>query len=90
MDQAGSGVPGGDAAYTSCGMANLQRPPSNDEAHDADDRMADLDLDLLDYLQSLTPAERVRRILDAAELVRRLREGMRALRGRPSDSETVA
>jgi hypothetical protein len=33
----------------------------------------DLDLDLLAYLQSLTPAERLRRNQQAAELVRALR-----------------
>lgn len=35
--------------------------------------LADLDLDLLDYLQSLTPLERLQRHDQALELVRALR-----------------
>ncbi len=38
------------------------------------DTRDEVDVDLLDYLQSLTPEERVRRNDDAAELVRALRE----------------
>lgn len=33
----------------------------------------DIDVDLIDYLLTLTPAERIRRQLDALELVRALR-----------------
>jgi hypothetical protein len=34
----------------------------------------DVDVDLIDYLLTLTPAERVKRQLDALELVRALRK----------------
>lgn len=34
---------------------------------------ADIDVDLIDFLLTLTPAERIRRQLDALELVRALR-----------------
>jgi hypothetical protein len=35
---------------------------------------ADVDADLIDYLLTLTPAERIRRQLEAVELVRALRQ----------------
>jgi hypothetical protein len=56
----------------------LSPPPANshmnptDQSASAPDE-ADLDVDLLEYLQSLTPAERLKRQLDALELVRALR-----------------
>lgn len=42
---------------------------------------ADLDLNLLDYLRTLSPAERLRRQVDAQELVRALRAAGARLHG---------
>jgi hypothetical protein len=50
-----------------------QEPPAPSEA--------DIDLDLLDYLQSLSPAERLKRQVDAQELVRTLRAAGARLHG---------
>jgi len=48
----------------------------------------DLDVDHLEYLQSLTAAERVRRLVDAAELVRRSRRaGARLQAGAPQTAD---
>jgi hypothetical protein len=60
------------------------------EAHD--DEVAgetgggDVDVDLIDYLLSLTPAERIRRQMDALELVKRLRRAGRIHHGIDSGS----
>ena len=53
---------------------------------DRPDEAADVDIDLLEYLQTLTPAERIRRMLDAAALVRALREAGKKHRADDSGS----
>ena len=56
-------------------MGPPESPPLEEDDED------DLDRDLLDYLQTLTPAERLQRHSNALELVRKLRAAMEARLG---------